>query len=213
MSFYEIGKRILDVVGSIIAIILFWPIMLATAIYIKRVSPEGPILADIPKRVGRDGELFSFYKFRSMIPNAHNWLREHPEIFEKYKSNNYKLDAEEDPRLIPGGIFIRKFSIDEFPQFFNVLKGEMSIVGPRAYYPDELVEQSKRYPEAVKYIELLKTVKPGITGTWQISGRSDIDFIQRVAMDAEYASNSSLLYDIWVILRTPYAVITKKGAK
>lgn len=212
-TLYLIGKRTLDIVGSIIGIVIFSPVMLVTAIHIKLVSPEGPILADIPFRQGKDGKKFRFFKFRSMIPNAHQWLLDHPEFHEFYKANNYKIESEKDPRIIPGGVFMRKYSIDELPQFFNVLIGDMSLVGPRAYYPFEIDEQLKKYPEAQECIKKLSTIKPGITGTWQVSGRSDIDFLERVHMDAEYATKCSLLYDIWVILKTPYVVLTLKGAK
>ena len=123
---------------------------------------------------------------------------------------------EHDPRIIGGdkgiGSFIRKTSIDEFPQFWNVLKGEMSLVGYRAYYFDEMEEQLERYPEAKKYIDKVMEVKPGITGLWQVSGRSDIGFVDRVKLDAKYAENVSLLYDIMIILKTPYVVLTGKGA-
>jgi lipopolysaccharide/colanic/teichoic acid biosynthesis glycosyltransferase len=213
MNFYQVTKRIIDILGSIFFIILFSPIMIITAIHIKRVSPEGPILADIPLRRGKDDKEFRFYKFRSMIPNATQWLLDHPDLHEKYKQNNYKIEASEDPRVISGGVFMRKYSIDELPQFFNVLIGDMSLVGPRAYYPYELKEQLEKYPEAEKYVSILTTVKPGITGTWQVNGRSEINFITRVQMDADYARKNSLLYDIWVLLQTPYVVLTKKGAK
>ena len=152
MKFYDAGKRIMDIVGSVIGIIIFSPVMLATAVFIKIVSPEGPILADIPKRVGVKGKKFRFLKFRSMIPNAHEWLLEHPKIHKQYKANDYKIAAERDPRLIKGAILMRKYSVDELPQFFNVFMGDMSIVGPRAYFPFELEEQVKRFPEAEEYI-------------------------------------------------------------
>ncbi len=213
MTLYKVGKRLIDIVGSIIGIFLFWPLMLVTAIHIKRVSSKGPVLADIPKRRGKGGKEFTFLKFRSMIPKAHQWLLDRPKLHEEYVKNNYKIAAEEDPRVIPGGVFMRKYSVDELPQFFNVLKGDMSIVGPRAYYPFEVEEQLKKHPEASVYIEKLSKVKPGITGAWQVGGRSEIGFLDRVKMDAEYADKRSLLYDLWVILKTPYVVITKKGAE
>lgn len=213
MTLYEVGKRLIDIVGSITGILLFWPLMLVTAIHVKRVSPEGPILADIPKRRGKNGEEFIFLKFRSMIPDAHQWLLDHPKFHREYIENNYKIASEDDPRVIPGGVFMRKYSVDELPQFFNVLRGEMSLVGPRAYYPFEVTEQSRKYPEASVYIEKLSKVKPGITGTWQVNGRSEIGFLDRVKMDADYANKRSLLYDLWVLLKTPYVVITKKGAE
>lgn len=213
MTLYDIGKRAMDIVGAVVGLLLFWPIMVVTAVHIKRVSPEGPVFADIPKRKGKGDKKFTFYKFRSMIPHAHKWLLDNPEFHERYKKNSYKIPAEEDPRIIPGGIFMRKYSIDELPQFINVLKGDMSIVGPRAYYPFELKEQLEEHPEATEYVEVLSTVKPGITGPWQVGGRSDIGFMERVKIDAEYAKKRSLVYDLWVILKTPYAVLTKKGAE
>lgn len=212
MSSYDILKRILDIVGSIVAIILFSPFLIGGAIWIKLVSPQGPVLADIPQRVGKNKKPFTFFKFRSMIPNAHQYLLDHPDLHKKYLENNYKLDAKEDPRLLPGARFYRKFSIDEMPQFFNVLFGDMSIVGPRAYYFFELDEQIKRYPEVEKCLPDVLSVKPGITGIWQVSGRSEIGFPDRIKMDAAYAKKRSILYDIFIILKTPFAVISGKGA-
>lgn len=210
MTFYEIGKRMLDMIGGIVGIVLFSPIMLATAIYIKIASPEGPVFADIPERLGKGGRKFKMFKFRSMIPNATEWLQDHPEIYKKYKENNYKL--ENDPRWIKGAKFMRRASIDELPQFFNILFGDMSLVGPRAYYPYEIKEQLEKFPEAAKYVEQLKKIKPGLTGVWQVSGRSGISFIDRVKMDASYANKKSLLYDLWMILKTPWVVLFSKGA-
>jgi len=212
MIYRKYIKRIIDILGSLLGIVLFSPIMILTSIWIKIVSPGGPVLADIPNRVGKDKKPFRFYKFRSMYPNAHELLKKDAELYDKYVKNNYKLSADEDPRLIKGGKFLRKSSIDETPQFFNVLKGEMSIVGPRAYYFDEIENQLKRFPEAKKYIDEVMKVKPGITGLWQVSGRSDIGFVDRVKLDAEYAKKMSLLYDLMIILKTPYVVLTGKGA-
>lgn len=212
MSWYLIGKRILDIFGALVGIILFSPLMILTALWIKIVSPEGPILADIPKRVGKDGELFRFFKFRSMVPNAQQMLENNPELFKKYKENSYKLESHEDPRLIKGAAFMRKYSLDELPQFFNVLFGEMSIVGPRAYYPKELDAQTEKYPETKKYLKTALSVKPGITGLWQVSGRSEISFEGRIRLDAEYAQKKSIIFDIILILKTPYVVVTGKGA-
>jgi lipopolysaccharide/colanic/teichoic acid biosynthesis glycosyltransferase len=202
MNFYTIGKRFLDIVGSIIALILFSPILLAAAIHIKLVSPNGPVLADTKKRVGKDGKEFIMYKFRSMIPNAQKWLESQPELYQKYKDNSYKLDP--DPRLIKWGNFLRKSSIDEMPQLFNILKGEMSLVGPRAYFAFELDEQVKKYPQTAEDIKTALTVKPGLTGVWQTSGRSEIGFVERIKMDADYASKRSLLYDLLIILPNPH---------
>jgi lipopolysaccharide/colanic/teichoic acid biosynthesis glycosyltransferase len=212
VTFYEIGKRGLDILGGLVGIILFAPVMIATALYIKITSPGGPVLADIPLRVGKGGKLFRMYKFRSMFPNAHQYLLDHPELHKKYLANNYKLEAKEDPRLIKGAVFMRKTSIDELPQFFNVLFGQMSLVGPRAYYQFEVDEQRERYPESSGYLDKALTVKPGITGPWQVGGRSLINFTDRVKLDADYTDNKSLLYDVLIILKTPYVVLTGKGA-
>mgnify|MGYP000976688713 CR=1 FL=1 len=205
-------KRIMDIIGSICALILFSPLLLIVSLWIKLVSPGGPIFADIPMRVGRGRQPFRFMKFRSMVPNAHEILLKNPELHKKYVENNYKINAEEDPRIIKGGIFLRKYSLDELPQFINVLRGEMSIVGPRAYYFFEIEDQAKKYPETAELIEKAVSVKPGITGPWQVTGRSSIGFVDRVKLDANYAENRSILYDILIVLKTPYVVLTKKGA-
>jgi exopolysaccharide production protein ExoY len=213
MDSYEFKKRIIDILGSVAGLIIFSPVLIGAALWVKIVSPDGPVFADIKPRVGKNKKPFKFYKFRSMVPNGYEFLKEkYPELHKKYMENNYKLSAEEDPRLLKGAKLVRKFSIDEMPQFFNVLKGEMSIVGPRAYYFYEIEEQSKRFPEACPYIEAALGVKPGITGLWQVSGRSEIGFLDRVKMDAEYAKRRSILYDLLIILKTPYVVITGKGA-
>lgn len=205
-------KRIIDVIGAVLGLILFSPIMLGVAIWIKMVSPNGPIFADIPVRAGKCRKPFHFYKFRSMYPNAHDILTKDLALYNKYVQNNYKLSSDEDPRLIKGGAFIRKSSFDELPQFFNILKGEMSLVGYRAYYFFELDEQIKRFPEAAPYLDKVMSVKPGLTGLWQVSGRSEIGFVDRVKLDAEYAEKCGLLYDLGIILKTPYVVLTGKGA-
>jgi exopolysaccharide production protein ExoY len=210
MSLYTVGKRIMDIFGSVVGIILFSPIMLLTAVWIKLVSPQGPIFADIPLRVGRDGKLFRFLKFRSMIPHAHEWLQAQPELLKRWKENNFKLDP--DPRLIKGALFIRKSSVDEMPQFFNVLRGDMSIVGPRAYHDFEIEAQLQKFPDLKPIMQEVLTVKPGITGLWQVSGRSELSFDERAKLDAKYARTKSLLYDLWIIVKTPYVVLKGKGA-
>lgn len=206
---YIVIKRLLDIFGSVIGLIFLSPIMIAAAIFIKIISP-GPVFADIPERIGEGSKKFKMYKFRSMIPNAHKYLLDHPKLYEKYKKNSYKLDP--DPRMIKGGNFLRRSSIDELPQFINVLLGDMSLVGPRSYYPFELEEQQKVFPHTRKYIKVLLKVKPGITGPWQVGGRSEISFEERVRMDADYASKRSILYDILIIAKTPLVVFLRRGA-
>lgn len=207
------AKRAIDIISSLSILLIFFPVILLVALAI-RLDSKGPILADTPERVGRGGKPFKMYKFRSMIPNAHILLREDPEfaaLYEQYKKGSYKLTN--DPRITRVGTFIRKHSLDEAPQLFNVLKGDMSLVGPRAYYPDELREQQKKYPETKDAVKVVLSVKPGVTGLWQVSGRSEINFDKRIEMDANYVKRRSILYDIWLILRTPGAVITGRGAR
>jgi exopolysaccharide production protein ExoY len=209
---YEILKRSIDIVGASILLVLFSPIILGTAIAIK-LNSKGPVFADTPKRVGKNGKLFYPYKFRSMILNAHILLREDPrfkKLYEEYKKSSFKLH--EDPRVTKVGKFIRKHSIDEIPQLLNVLKGEMSIVGPRPYYPDELEEQTAKYPQTKKLLKDVVSVRPGITGYWQVTGRSEVNFDKRIEMDAYYARKKSIIFDILVMLRTPWAMVSGKGA-
>ncbi|MCL4366865.1 sugar transferase [Patescibacteria group bacterium] len=206
---YLFLKRAVDVFGSVIGIVLLSPFMLLTILAIKMDS-EGPILANTPKRVGKDGKLFRMYKFRSMYKNAIQILQRDPKLMEEYKKNSYKL--KNDPRITKVGKFIRKYSVDEMPQFFNILKGEMSFVGPRAYYPFELEEQQKKYPNSRKHVKIILRAKPGLTGVWQVSGRSEVNFDKRVEMDALYVQKKSIVYDLLIILRTVPAVLFGRGA-
>jgi len=209
---YYITKRIIDVIGATFLLILFSPIMIVAAVAIK-LDSEGPIFADTPKRVGKNGRLFYTFKFRSMIANAHEMLRKDPKfkkLYKKYQESSYKLF--DDPRVTKVGKFIRKYSIDEMPQLMNVLRGEMSIVGPRPYYEDELEKQTKIYPKTKELVKQMQMVKPGITGYWQVSGRSEVNFDKRIEMDAYYARKRSIVLDILILLKTPWVMITGKGA-
>jgi lipopolysaccharide/colanic/teichoic acid biosynthesis glycosyltransferase len=209
---YAIIKRIIDVIGSVILIIVFFPICLITAIAIVLDSP-GPVFADTPKRVGRHGRLFKLFKFRSMIANSHEMLRSDPKmakLYHEYKHNSYKLVN--DPRVTRVGRFIRKHSIDEIPQLINVLRGEMSLVGPRPYYPDELTEQQKKFPQTKELVKVVLSAKPGMTGYWQVSGRSEVNFDKRIKMDADYVKKKSVILDIIILMKSPWAMISGKGA-
>jgi len=211
MSYYII-KRIIDILSAITLGTLFLPICIVTAVAIKLETP-GPVFADIPERVGRYGKPFRLYKFRSMITNAHFLMKTDPrfkKLYEEYKQSSYKIH--DDPRWTKVGKFIRKYSIDEMPQLINVLRGEMSLVGPRAYFPDELEEQQKKYPHTRQLVREVLSVKPGITGYWQVSGRSEINFDKRIDMDAEYARQKSITWDMMIIIKTPWAMISAKGA-
>jgi exopolysaccharide production protein ExoY len=209
---YDLLKRVLDILVASVSIVIFLPLVIVSAIAIK-LDSDGPIFADTPKRVGKNGVLFRMYKFRSMVKNAHELLIKDPDfkrLHQEYKKGGYKLRA--DPRITNVGRFIRKYSIDEIPQFINVLRGEMSIVGPRAYYPDELRDQQKEYPNTKDAVQVVLSVKPGITGVWQVSGRSEINFDKRIHLDAEYAKRRSVVYDFLIILKTPLAMLSGKGA-
>lgn len=210
---YDFLKRILDVVFSSLVLLFLLPLFLVVAIAIK-LDNDGPIFY-IPVRVGKDRKPFQMYKFRSMKMfkekgkpvHADSYWKKHPDLYEEYKKNCWKLN--DDPRITKVGKLLRKASIDEMPQFFNVLRGEMSVVGPRAYVEDELKSESERYREVDQYINRLLKVKPGITGPWQVSGRNDIPWNVRAEMDADYAERRSILYDIRIILKTPLAMINR----
>jgi exopolysaccharide production protein ExoY len=209
---YLFAKRVMDIFASIFLLVFFFPIMLVVAIAIK-LDSKGAIFADTPKRVGKNGKLFKMYKFRSMVENAHEILRENPKysnLYNVYKKGSYKL--KDDPRITRVGHFIRKHSLDEIPQALNILKGEMSLVGPRAYYPDELRDQQKKYPHTSESVKIVLSVKPGATGFWQVSGRSEINFDKRIEMDAQYVRKRSLAYDLWIVAKTPWAMISGRGA-
>src|SRR5258705_13266029 len=152
---YVAAKRLLDIICATILLIVFFPIIIAVTIIVKLTS-NGPILADTPKRVGKGGILFKMLKFRSMVENAHEILRENPkyaDLFDSYKKGSYKL--KDDPRVTKIGKIIRKYSLDEIQQLINVLLGDMSLVGPRAYYPDELKEQQKKYPHTQDSVKVV----------------------------------------------------------
>lgn len=210
--FYNFAKRFLDIFLSTLLLIFFAPVCLITAILIK-LEDGGPVLADVPERVGQNGRLFKIFKFRSMVTNAHTLLRKDPKfkkLYEEYKKGSYKL--KNDPRVTKVGKIIRKHSIDEIPQLFNVLKGDMSLVGPRPYYPDELKEQQRKYPHTKKLVKIVLTGKPGVTGFWQVSGRSEVNFDKRIKMDADYIRRKSLWEDLVILLKTPWVMISGKGA-
>jgi exopolysaccharide biosynthesis polyprenyl glycosylphosphotransferase len=194
------GKRAFDIVSSAVAILLFSPILIATAIAIRVESP-GPIFFR-QRRVGRNGRPFTMLKFRSMHANAEARL-EALRVLNEAKGPVFKM--RNDPRITAVGRFIRRTSIDELPQFLNVLSGEMSIVGPRPPIPAE-VRQYKRWQRR------RLSVKPGITCTWQISGRSNIDFDQWMELDLAYIDQWSLWKDIQICLKTIPAVFTARGA-
>lgn len=214
---HDLIKRTIDIIGSVFLLILFSPILLATAIAIKLSSP-GPVFVEKRnshmRRLGKGGKVFRLYKFRSMPPKADVLEKTNPKYksvyIEKHTSGNYK--PTNDLRVTKVGKFIRKHSIDEMPQLINVLKGEMSIVGPRPYLQEELEEQQGKFPGTEKYVKEMLTVKPGITGYWQVNGRIEVNFDRRIKMDAFYARKKSLLFDLLIVLKTPWVMLAGKGA-
>lgn len=205
-STWEITKRLMDLFIASSLMVVFLPIWLIIPILIKLDSP-GPVFYR-HKRVGKGGREFWLYKFRSMVKGADDILfKKDKKLLQKFKAGDWKLRY--DPRITPLGRLMRSVTIDEFPQLWNVLKGEMSIVGPRAYLKKELDEQSRKYPHTQDIINDILTVKPGITGPWQTSGRNEVPFDKRAHMDADYARAKSIARDIVILLKTPQAMFSK----
>ncbi|EGI77346.1 exopolysaccharide biosynthesis polyprenyl glycosylphosphotransferase [Hylemonella gracilis] len=198
-------KRVADVIGASLALLLFSPLMLWAALRIW--LEDGRPIFYRQMRIGEGGHEFGFYKFRSMVRDADQalelWRTDHPELYAKYQKN-FKLA--DDPRLLRCGKWLRRMSIDELPQLWNVLRGEMSMVGPRPFLHRELERVT---PEA---IASYKSVKPGITGLWQVSGRSNAAFEQRLALDNWYVRNWSLWLDFVILMKTVRVVLTGRGA-
>jgi exopolysaccharide production protein ExoY len=197
-------KRLFDIGLSLVAIILLSPLFIGLALAI-RISDAGPVFFGQP-RVGLNGRTFRIWKFRSMVPDAAARLREHldrnPQAAIEWQANR-KL--RNDPRITPLEYFLRKFSIDELPQLFNILAGEMSFVGPQ---PVDAAECA-RYGRSLRHY--MRT-RPGLTGMWQVSGRSDVSYQRRVALDRYYVSHWSLLLDLLIILKTVPVVLTGRGS-
>jgi exopolysaccharide biosynthesis polyprenyl glycosylphosphotransferase len=197
-------KRAVDFFGSALLLIVLSPVITAITIAIKLTSP-GPALFR-QRRLGLDGKPFTLYKFRTMRTDAEQILEDSPSLYAKYVKNNFKLPKGEDPRLAPLGRFLRATSLDELPQLFNVLIGEMSLVGPRPIVPHEAVQ----YGDSAM---LFMSAKPGITGHWQVSGRSEIaEYQKRVELDLEYIRDQSFGKDLEILLRTLPEVLRRRGA-
>jgi undecaprenyl-phosphate galactose phosphotransferase len=199
----RIVKSALDYAGSAVLLVLLAPVIGVIALLVLK---SGRPLLYAHERIGRNGKVFRCYKFRTMVPDASEKLSEllerDPDLKAHWMSRR-KLKA--DPRITPLGGFLRRTSLDELPQLFNVLKGQMSLVGPRPVMSDELAHYGL---EADYYLQ----VKPGISGLWQVSGRNDLDYSHRVFLDVWYVKNWSLMYDCAILLRTPSAVLKKSGA-
>lgn len=197
--------RMIDILGGLVGCLFIIPIIFATIINNIKNKDFGPIFYT-QKRIGKNGKLFKMYKFRTMVKDADKKLEELLEKDEKARQEYQKYKKlKNDPRVTKFGEFLRKTSLDEFPQFINVLKGEMSLVGPRPYLPREKEDMGEYYSYIIQH-------KPGITGYWQISGRNDITFDNRVDLDFKYHYKKSLKNDIKILLITTLITIKRKGA-
>jgi len=195
-------KRVLDIVGTILLAALFSPLIIPIALFI-RIS--GPVIYK-HRRVGKGGQTFDCLKFRTMVPNADKVLADVLDKDPGLKAEwfrDHKL--RDDPRITVLGKFLRRTSLDELPQLWNVLRGEMSLVGPRPVVKEELL----RYGRNVSFYY---AAKPGVTGLWQVSGRNELDYRRRVAIDVYYVRNRNLLLDLYILLKTTKVVVGGKGA-
>lgn len=198
---YHFAKRIIDIVLSALGLLVLAPVFLVVTIAVGLTS--GFPVTFTQKRVGQNRRLFQIIKFRSMVKNAEEILRSRPDLLEEYKKN-FKI--ENDPRISKVGAFLRKTSLDELPQLVNVLRGDMTLVGPRPIVEPEL----EKYGDAV---DMYLNMKPGCTGLWQCSGRSDTTYEERVALDREYSEKASVWFDFQILFKTVIAILARKGAR
>jgi len=199
--FYSSSKRLIDIALCSMFILLLAPVYAAVALAVKLTSP-GPVLFR-QTRLGLKGDKFACIKFRSMRIDAEEILDRDPELRKRYEES-FKLDN--DPRITPIGNFLRKTSLDELPQFFNVLRGDMTLIGPRPIVPREIEKYGS-------HAEMLLTVKPGLSGHWQVHGRSETTYDERVAMDMLYIHRRSISLDIKLMAMTVVAVFRRRGAQ
>lgn len=201
---YLFTKRIFDILISIVLLLFFSPLLILISIFIKAEDKGSAFI--VQERIGKDGKIFKFYKFRSMVSNADDVLKEmlkDSKLKREYKKN---MKFKNDPRITKVGKFIRKTSIDELPQLLNVLKGDMSLIGNRPYLPREKEDMEEYYEDIV-------SSKPGITGYWQVNGRSSVSFEDRLKLESFYSKNMDLLLDIKIFFLTFYVVFFGRGAE
>lgn len=197
---YSFFKRMMDIICSLVGLIALVPVLLIASIAIK-IESKGPIIF-VQKRVGKDGKVFNMYKFRSMLANAEE-LKD--KLSHKNEMDGPMFKIKEDPRVTRIGKFIRKTSIDELPQLINVLKGDMSLVGPRPSLPSEVMKFENWMMERLN-------VKPGLTCYWQVSGRNDIEFSDWMKLDIKYVEERSFLVDIQLIFKTFFVLFGDEHA-
>ncbi|MCB0994495.1 MAG: sugar transferase [Acidimicrobiales bacterium] len=201
---HQPGKRAFDVGVGLLLLVLLSPVLVVISLAVKLTS-RGPVLFT-HERIGRGGQPFHMYKFRSMRHDAEEMLQADPVLWEQYRANDFKLPAENDPRVTRVGRILRKTSLDELPQLLNVLFGHMSLVGPRPVILTELDECYGQYRAAYC------SVRPGMTGLWQTSGRSSVAFPERAELDARYVDEMSPGLDLRILFRTLIEVVRRTGA-
>jgi exopolysaccharide production protein ExoY len=197
---YFMAKRLIDIVLALTGMLVLLPVFVTIAICIK--LDDGGKVLHFREIIGKHGRRFYALKFRTMISDADIFLARHPELMRKYQQN---MKLEHDPRITRAGRFLRKTSLDELPQLYNVLIGQMSLVGPRIIHPSEL-------PRYGKYAQKRLSVRPGITGLWQISGRQHISYDERVLLDMQYIDTRSFIVDLAILVKTLKVFIVHTGA-
>ncbi|AFC32983.1 Sugar transferase [Paenibacillus mucilaginosus 3016] len=198
---YLAMKRMIDIVGAIVGLVITAPLFIILAILIKLEDPKGPVFFK-QQRVGKNEALFHMFKFRSMVSNAEELLAQ---LLSQNEVSGHMFKMKNDPRITRIGRFIRKTSLDELPQLWNVLRGDMSLVGPRPPLPREVKEYSNYHKQRL-------SVTPGCTGLWQVSGRSQLGFEEMVELDLKYIANRNLFFDIKIILKTVKVLLGSKDA-
>ncbi|QIL50783.1 sugar transferase [Weissella coleopterorum] len=206
-ALYVLSKRFVDISVSLFALIMLSPIFLVVTCFYLVGRNRGPVFYK-QTRIGEYGKPFEIYKFRSMVVGAEKRLYQNPELYQKFVNNGYKLPTNEDPRITRFGAFLRKTSLDEIPQFLNILIGDMTVIGPRPIVPSELCEY-----ETVARVDKLLSVRPGAMGLWQGSGRSEIQYPQRADIELMYVDHQSLWFDFIVLFKNFVAIFTARGAQ
>ena len=201
---YLFFKRLFDISIALVGMIVLVIVTIILAIFYSFGKNKGKIFFS-QERIGLNGKRFKIYKYRSMVENAQEILKRDPKLYQKYIENSYKLLPEEDPRMTRLGRFIRKHSIDEIPQFINILKGDMSFIGPRPVIAEELLQYGER---TTKFL----SVKPGATGWWQVSGRSEVGYPERCDVELYYVDNCSLKLDVKIFFLELKRIITRDAA-
>ncbi|MCZ8519320.1 MULTISPECIES: sugar transferase [Paenibacillus] len=198
---YLAMKRLIDIAGAIVGLVITAPLFLILAILIKLEDPKGPVFFK-QQRVGKNEALFHMFKFRSMVSNAEELLAQ---LLSQNEVSGHMFKMKNDPRITRIGRFIRKTSLDELPQLWNVLRGDMSLVGPRPPLPREVKEYSNYHKQRL-------SVTPGCTGLWQVSGRSQLGFEEMVELDLKYIATRNLFFDIKIIFKTVKVLLGSKDA-